>query len=563
MTTQLHEVEFETRTIGPLVLTTPVLRRLGCREMVHGHGPIAEQAELDHGLVAELVTQSWLSDPTAVYDLPGWAARFAIATRSPEIERTGQVNDDRAGRRLDALYDQRAVLWGDLVAHAARDSGLDLPRLHADTMAMTCAGLLADQPTDAGLPRLEPGDNPAGEWGQQLQLFALAAGDGGLPVGWDVLHGGTGDRPPSAPQCAAFSAQARLARFVPWEDMILLGDRKRPTAANQLTGLRLQLGYLGPRTLPDPHRQSLRALLAAGRAWHALPYGAQRESAKPVAQRTGYRGLGHSVEVPDPEDPPRPWSVRHLSSHASALAKREAARRDTAMPAIEAALQRRPGLGNTYDDKTPEVITRRVQSQAFKKRPAQTYFTIEVVPQADGPTASLALRSRVDHAQGHRDAALEGGYLLGAGGKAAARSEAELAAEWKGQYKVEHGFRLVNQLCLVPPLFLKTPQRIAALVLLSMVGALIAGRIERQVRRALAERQQPSTGVMPEGRDPLQPTGARLFKAFTDYSLGQGKDARGRVVEARFARLNPVQAHLLKLMGLPQPAELCAQPVRA
>jgi uncharacterized protein DUF4277 len=164
MAIQLHEVECETRTIGPLVLTTPGLRRLGLREIVNRHGPIAEQAELDHGLVAALTTQSRRSDPTALYDLPGWAARCAMSTLSPEIERTGQVNDDRAGRLLDALYDQRAVIWGDLVAKAARDSGRDLPRLHADTMAMTFAGLWADPPTDAGGPRLEPGDNPAGEW---------------------------------------------------------------------------------------------------------------------------------------------------------------------------------------------------------------------------------------------------------------------------------------------------------------------------------------------------------------------------------------------------------------
>jgi hypothetical protein len=51
---------------------------------------------------------------------------------------------------------------------------------------MTCAGLCADQPTDAGVLRLEPGYNPAGEWLQQLTLFTLAAGDGGLPVWFDV-----------------------------------------------------------------------------------------------------------------------------------------------------------------------------------------------------------------------------------------------------------------------------------------------------------------------------------------------------------------------------------------
>jgi len=128
---------------------------------------------------------------------------------------------------------------------------------------------------------------------------------------------------------------------------------------------------------------------------------------------------------------------------------------------------------------------------------------------------------------------------------------------------VEHCFRLVNQLFLVTPLFLKTPQRIAALVFLIMVGALVAGLIERQVHRALAELQHPIIGLMPEGRDTLHPTVARLFKVFADYSLVQVTDARGRVVETRFARLHPVQVHILKLIGLPQPAELFAQPVLA
>ena len=233
------------------------------------------------------------------------------------------------------------------------------------------------------------------------------------------------------------------------------------------------------------------------------------------------------------------------------------------MQAIEAELQRLQGLVNKYDYKTPEVITRRVQSKAFKKRPAQKYFTIEVVHYADRPTAPLELRYRVDHAQVQRDAELDGVYLLVAGGKAATLSDAEIAAEWKGQYKVEHCFRLVHQHFLVTPLFLKTPQRIAALVFLIMVGALVAGLIERQVRRALAALQQPLTGLMPEGRDTLHPTVARLFKAFADYSLVQVKDARGRVVESRFARLNPVQAQILKMLGLPQPAELFAQPVLA
>ena len=411
MATQLHEVEFEPRTIGPLVLTTPVLRRLEFRGIVNRYCPIAEQAELDHGVVAELVTQSRLSDPSALYDLPGWAERSAIPALYPEIEQAEQVNDDRAGRMLDALYDQRAVIWGDLVANAARFYRLDLHRLHADTMAMTFAGLFTDQPAVAGVPRLEPGYNPAGEWLQQLKLFALAAGDGGLPVWCDVLHGGTGDSTTYAPQFAAFCEHVRLANFLPLEDTILIGDRKMPTAENQLTWLRLNLGYIGPIPLQDHQRQTLRALLAAGQTWQAFPYVAQREAAKPPPERTVYRGLGHTVEVTDPEDCTRHWSVRHLYVHSSALASREAARRHNEMQAIATELQRLQGLVNKYDYKTPEIIARRVQSKAFKKRQAQKYFTMAVVHHADRPVAPLDLRYGVDHAQVQRDAELDGVYL--------------------------------------------------------------------------------------------------------------------------------------------------------
>ena len=203
-----------------------------------------------------------------------------------------------------------------------------------------------------------------------------------------------------------------------------------------------------------------------------------------------------------------------------------------------------------------------MQSKAFKKRQAQKYFTIEVRHHTDRPTAPLALHYSVDQEHVQQDAELEGVYLLVAGGKAATLSDAEIVVEWKGQYKVEHCFRLVNQRFLVAPVFLKTPRRIAALVFLIMVGVLVAGLIERQVRRALATLQHPITGLMPEGRDTVHPTVARLFKAFADDSLVQVQDAWGRVVETRFARLNPVQVQILKVLGLPQPAELFAQPVR-
>lgn len=555
MTEKLSEVEFETRVIGPMVLTTPVLRRLGFAQIVDKHCPIAEQAEMGHGVVAELVVQCRLTEPQALYDMPDWAERYALASLYPDLAQPDQFNDDRVGRMLDEVYDRRAVIWGELVAWTARDYGISLRRLHADSAPIKFAGLFADQPEDEHGPRLEPGYNPQGEWVQQLKLFALAAGDGKLPVWFDALSGGEVDGPNYVPQFEAFCQHAQLATLLPLDQIIILGDRKMPTQENQLAWLRLGVGYIGPVTMQDHHRQTLQELLDVGREWGELSYVAQRDGGKDKDKRTVYRGLGHTVTLTDPETD-REHPVRHLYIHSNALAQREGQRRREQMEAIEAEIQRIQGLVNKYDYKTPAIVVRRVQQKAFKKRKAQRYFAIEVVEHPDRPEAPLELRYTVDREQAARDAELNGVYLLVGGGPATSLDDASLLQEWKGQYKVEHCFRQTNQLFLVGPVFLKRPQRIVSLIFLIMVGSLVAGLIERQVRQALAERQEPIHGLMPEGRDNLKPTVTRILKAFAHYSIVCLLHADGSLAGWQFAKLNAVQQQILDVLGWPSPEEL-------
>jgi transposase len=555
MTGPLDEVEFEIRTIGPLVLTTPVLRNLGFGDIVNHHCPIAEQGDIDCGTIAEVVVQCRLSDPRALYDMMDWADKYAIPGLYPEIERAEQLNDDRVGRMLDIIYDRRPMIWGELIANATRGYGLDLSRLHADTMPIKFAGLFANQPDDESVPRLEEGYNPQGEWVKQLKLFTLASGDGGLPVWFDALNGGAGDSPAYAPQFEAFCQHAKLATFLPLQEVIILGDRKMPTQENQLIWLRAGIGHIGPVTMQNQDRQTLRRLLDAGQKWEDSSYVAQRDRKKSPEKRTIYRYLGHTVTLTD-EEMGKEYQVRHLYVHSSALAAHEAARRQSEMAAIEAEIQRIQGIVNKYDYKTAEITVLRVQKKAFKKRRAQRYFTIEVLEHADRPDAPLELAYTIDWEQVQQDAELDGVYLLVAGGPAAQLEDEQIFTEWKGQYKVEHCFRRVNGLFLVGPVFLKNPHRIVSLIFLIMVGSLVAGLIQRQVRRVLAELQEPIRGLMPEGRDNLRPTVERLFKAFAQYGLVRVKRADGTLIRCQFAKLDPVQLQILDVLGFPQPAEI-------
>jgi transposase len=502
-----------------------------------------------------MVVQCRLTNPQALYDMPGWANQYGLVALYPELESADRLNDDRVGRMLDAIYDRRAVIWGELIGRAARQYGIDLSRLHADSAPIRFAGLFADQPDDGDVPRLEAGYNPQGEWVQQLKLFAQATGDGGLPAWFDVLSGGEGDSPNYVPQFEAFCQHAQLATLLPLEEVIVLGDRKMPTEENQLAWLRLEVSYIGPVTMQDQHRQSLRELIDSGQEWTALPYVAQRDASKRKEECTLYEGVGHTVTLTDAETG-RVYPVRHLYIRSSALAQHTAKRRRAEMSKIEDEIRRIQGLVNRYDYKTPEIIVRRVQQKAFKKRVAQRYFEIEVVEHADRPEAPLELAYTVNHEQVAQDAELDGVYLLVAGGPKAGMDDASLLQEWKGQYKIEHCFRLTNQVFLVGPVFLKTPRRIASLLFLIMVGCLVAGLVERQVRRVLAERREPIHGLMPEGRDNLKPTVPRILKAFSHYGVVCIRRADGRLVGRRFVKPDAVQQQILDVLGLPCPAAI-------
>ena len=98
-----------------MILTTLFLSRLGLHEVINRLCPLAEQANLDHGVVEELVVQCRLTEMRALYDMLGWATKYDIAALYPEVEDANQPNDDRVGRLLDAIDNQRALLLGEVI----------------------------------------------------------------------------------------------------------------------------------------------------------------------------------------------------------------------------------------------------------------------------------------------------------------------------------------------------------------------------------------------------------------------------------------------------------------
>jgi transposase len=384
------EVEFETRTVGPLVLTTPIFRNTGFSQIIDRICPVAEQAGLSNGQVAELVAQCRLSDPRALYDIVDWAKTYGIEALYGI--RAELLNDDRLGRMLEDLYPQRARIWGEWVATIVRQHQVDFSRLHADTMALLLAGKY-DPPAPEG-PRPEPGYNHLGIWTQQLKLFALVCGDGSLPVWSDLLNGGTSDSTTYVPQFEAFLKHTELAGQLPLDQMLLIGDSKMPSQENQLTWLRIGVGYIAHLSMEESHQKALKKLLKKGQEWQPINYVSQHDAYKKPQDRPVYRLLGQDVAFKD-HKAGKSYSLRHLYVYSGDLAYRERTRRQAEVEAIESELKRIQGLVNKYDYKSPEIIIQRVQAKAFKKRPAHKYFRIEVRKHPKWPWAPLELVYRL------------------------------------------------------------------------------------------------------------------------------------------------------------------------
>jgi hypothetical protein len=97
-------------------------------------------------------------------------------------------------------------------------------------------------------------------------------------------------------------------------------------------------------------------------------------------------------------------------------------------------------------------------------------------------------------------------------------TDQEVLFGYKGQSCCEIKFHLIKQPCLVPAIFLKTPERIAALVMLLNVSLLIRGLMQYEARKNMKLlNEAPRIGV--GGRKFDRPTSENMIYLLRNYSI--------------------------------------------
>jgi transposase len=475
-----------------------------------------------------------------------WCWRFSMGTMPSTDERgmlpllqpgleAASVHDTRLGQILDALCAANLNrVFGAMALHALDTYAIETSWLHQDTTTIALYGAYEEAAADPAAPRPAYGHSKDSRDDLKQVLLSLGvSGDGGIPLRMGLRDGNTSDSV-DVPQAIAESLALGLDGVKG-----VVADSK---AYSQRTlGLCLEQ-HVGLVPLV-PHTCGIRQEVEKwGQRQSSLPLliakpGRTRQE---PPRRWDGRSVTRVVEVAYADgrvvlEPVRfvaVYSTQLAQQHAEAYEagqRREAAalgqsvaeveaRRFACEADAEAAMAEYAGSGQGRRGRKPyrwryHAVEYRVQTAWRRKKRTHRGRPAKGEPVDEELCYRLSAEVKALAPPMHT----YGWLVLATTVDAHTSSDAEIVRAYRDQTTtVEPGFRWIKNPAAICPVWLKKPERIAALALLTVVGLLVYGLIQRQVRQDL---QQHHHAIPGKKGDTAMPTAAVVLASFARVSL--------------------------------------------
>jgi hypothetical protein len=556
--------------IGALALIHPLLDKLGVANVIDQHLPPDPQLEFSHGTVLTALLAARLQEPRALVNIAEWAERtgaeilFGIPSE--------KLNDDRLGRALDAFFEQRHSILAGITAHALQLTGLDLQRMHFDTTHLIFYG--AYQSSQARPPTARddrtgrildfPGNRqlPAAHISKgyltdhrmiQAGMTAVVDHLGALPI---FAHAVDGNR---TGHIAIRENYELLQHHFPLPSSVLMISDRGTCSAEYLALLHrhghqaLCSGqWKDYRTLYDAHASQLQWAKAS---YLSLEQQRRRASNSSLPlEHYELAVLKH--ELIDPRTSAA-IAARVIFVKSTSAAREEKQRRLDNIAKIRvgfAKIAARALGGNP--NVTYETLSRQVH-KLLGQRAAGKFFRWQLVPLTAAELAALPAPPRRPYrAPTHRleyscdEAALAAeerhdGISALVTTATILHSADALFSMFKEQNYLERSHHLYKGPLAVTPIFLKSPERVEALVCLLQLALQAQQVLERLYRRSV-----PADAPQTEKRL----TAEILLDRFSTYCLHEQRSRFGRVIAATI--LGSRRCRTLEQLSFPTPAQM-------
>lgn len=446
------------RFLGALPVLFMVLQELKLAQIINQY--CSSRSEVSHGTVALVLVLNRLHAPRAVRRVADWLGQ-TVLVHMLGVE-ASKFNKDRLARSLDAITPHYQEIWQAVVSRAIERYGIDLRVIYYDLTAFIMHGEYQESDlVKFGFAHNTPSDK------KKVKAGLDVAGDGNIPLDYQVLAGDTADK------STVEENMKRLAALLnkhgqPLHEVLVVGDRAmlddRLALLYDEKGLRYLAGLAAQKKV---HRQLVEFTTEAELRSHPLTgkRGRYGHWAKPVS--VFFAAEGREIYHQGLVMLSGPMRFAHYRSRAKQF---------RALWSALQEIQRQADAGKAHY-RTAEQVQARAETQCRNSKVGR-FVTVEA--QQSGQRIVLNRQINVD--QLRQTMTQDGRYLIVTNDR---RLTPERMFElYRAKDGVEKDFRICKSQLNVSPLYLHKDNRIQSMLLLNMLALLTYTILERQARQS-------------------------------------------------------------------------------
>lgn len=552
----------ESLDIGALPIVNAIIDRLGIEEIFDRHlspSAVGRPRDLPPGRVARVMLINILLSRLPLYAVPQWLHRFPPELLGLKAGEGKLFNDDRIGRTLEQLFDaHHGVLASEAVVRALRLYQVKTKQLHNDSTTVTFHGQYKQsrRRNDKEAPTITFGFNKDHRPDLKQLVYELSvSADGAIPIHFGLHDGNITDDQTHRDTWTSLCELSGSPNFVYVADSKLCVTQtlrfiheQQGTFVTVLPKTRSEDAWFrnhireNKMTWQEVRRTKNRRRKDEPDDVYDALEGPQRSA-------EGFRILWYRSSQKAREDQDRRFGKIGVARvKLDLLQSRQAKRRfrdldeaRTMAAKILDDLGVAPYLTVTAEWRTFEEFR---QEGSGRPGPNTRYRRDDV---------TLVFLTVDENTQAIRDAAQYDGIFPLITNSETFTLEETLAI-YKYQPFLEKRHEQLKSVFDVAPVFLKSPTRVASMLLLYFLALLVSALLEREVRRQMKKAKIESFPIYPEERLCKAPTAELVLDAFNGLRRHRLLDDHGRVLQTFHDAPTEVAQSLLRLLDVdPKP----------
>ena len=550
----------DSKYVGVLPIVNHFLQRLGFTRLLEKYLPHPDKrAKMDPAQALEVLVRNLIICRTPLYSVGEWARQMVPPLLGLGRNQIHLINDDRVGRALDRLFEaDRTAMLTDLVVHMVEEFEIDLEQFHNDSTTLTLHGeyLEADGHIERGKQTLVVtfGHNKDHRPDLKQLLWILTVSeDGAVPVHFKVADGNTED------STTHIETWEVLRRLVGSAQFLYVADCKLCTRENlhHIDKAHGQFITVLPRSRKEDSLFK-EWLLNHTPDWEEIvqyPHPRRKDGPpdiicaveSPIPDVDGYRLIWyHSSHKRERDAQNRQDRIVRAYKELDRLkAKLDGPRsRYTTLEGVDQAVK--TILSDTGAQAWVSYEIQEWQKKSYRqekrgrpgedtrwRRKVKQCFRLNWEPNEENIQASVISDGIFPLLTNRR-------YL----------SFLDILACYKSKQPfVEKRHELLKNTLEVTPAFLKSISRLEAFLFLAYAGVTVHALMERELRKAMQDKELKSLRLYPEARDCPAPTMARIIDIFGNHQR-HILSTEGKIVQRFDPELTELQEEVIELLGV-------------